>query len=256
MSACAAVSILFQSTRPLRGATSSAMPSTRTIMISIHAPLAGRDLGLGLDAAQLFISIHAPLAGRDDVMMHVCHVLGFISIHAPLAGRDAVPTFRIFSTAWISIHAPLAGRDGRATASCRHCREFQSTRPLRGATRPITAAWFRRRISIHAPLAGRDPSGATATKEKGNFNPRAPCGARPVGRDRNKGERKFQSTRPLRGATIVLDVLAKQGMISIHAPLAGRDPYYQHGVQFSKERFQSTRPLRGATIYWSAHGWL
>ena len=34
---------LFQSTRPVWGATSSAMPSTRTMMISIHAPRVGRD---------------------------------------------------------------------------------------------------------------------------------------------------------------------------------------------------------------------
>ena len=34
-------------------------------MISIHAPLAGRDLGLDLVALVDDISIHAPLAGRD-----------------------------------------------------------------------------------------------------------------------------------------------------------------------------------------------
>ncbi len=58
--------------------------------ISIHAPLAGRDLfnSIATSVYAFAISIHAPLAGRDrkDVPSDggVCN----ISIHAPLAGRD------------------------------------------------------------------------------------------------------------------------------------------------------------------------
>ena len=57
---------------------------------------------------------------------------------------------------------------------------------------------------------------------------------------------KFQSTRPLRGATEELiggfDAIA----ISIHAPLAGRDKEDMQRLLEDAE-FQSTRPLRGAT---------
>ena len=56
-------------------------------------------------------------------------------------------------------------------------------------------------ISIHAPLAGCD--GAASYYES----------------QRNK----FQSTRPLRGATCVLFFLRWVVPISIHAPLAGCD---------------------------------
>ena len=74
--------------------------------------------------------------------------------------------------------------------------------PLRGATpaaeegRNIT-----HNISIHAPLAGRDRVlhhvlGALI---------------------------KFQSTRPLRGATVDIKPYNDNYYISIHAPLAGRD---------------------------------
>ena len=78
------------------------------------------------------------------------------------------------------------------------------------------------------------------------FNPRAPCGARPVhdsiigecrvisihaplaGRDdatypERYNLKRFQSTRPLRGATGILPARTRASMISIHAPLAGRD---------------------------------
>ena len=124
---------------------------------------------------------------------------------------------------------------------------FQPTRPLRGAT----TAPHLRMGSI-------------------NFNPRAPCGARPrYGRKRPAGS-VFQPTRPLRGATT--STLCATGWITIstHAPLAGRDivsvlivarkkdfnPRAPCGARRLREvedakgvkTFQPTRPLRGATI--------
>ena len=56
-------------------------------------------------------------------------------------------------------------------------------------------------ISTHAPLAGRDDS------------PKVEDGQ----------HKKFQPTRPLRGATKKLDCFTGHGFISTHAPLAGRD---------------------------------
>ena len=81
-----------------------------------------------------------------------------ISIHAPLAGRDNIPA-AAGSGQPISIHAPLAGRD-------------------RLEALPDAA---QRRISIHAPLAGRDGKPIDGVTVRAHFNPRAPCGARPVG---------------------------------------------------------------------------
>ena len=78
---------------------------------------------------------------------------------------------------------------------------FQSTRPMRGAT-----------------TAGKGASTASLY-----FNPRAPCGAR-----QREGQPKeeriiFQSTHPLRGATFCPWIAHFVIVISIHAPLAGRD---------------------------------
>ena len=78
---------------------------------------------------------------------------------------------------------------------------FQSTRPVRGATRRCRS---------------RVPGGR-------NFNPRAPCGARRPGGVWRCKNGIFQSTRPVRGATRMDTALLAENDISIHAPRAGRD---------------------------------
>ena len=82
------LSTLFQSTHPLRGATSAAFYPLPVSGISIHAPLAGCDPGQGLlkGRRNIFQSTH-PLRGAT------LHKYGkgayfLISIHAPLAGCD------------------------------------------------------------------------------------------------------------------------------------------------------------------------
>ena len=106
-----------------------------------------------------------------------------------------------------------------------HIQKFQPTRPLRGATRVYALLQSAFEISTHAPLAGRDLGVISASvDEMNNFNPRAPCGARQLGTEyRNKGQKKFQPTRPLRGATLAEDRVGHGESISTHAPLAGRD---------------------------------
>ena len=142
----------------------------------------------------------------------------------------------------------------RAPCGARHivrhglvlCFQFQSTRPMRGATSLSNRnAWANSAISIHAPRAGRDssrrgrvcislnfnpraPCGARLLivpqiRSPVYFNPRAPCGARPDTWRSSTPRRKFQSTRPVRGATVSATVTADQINISIHAPRAGRD---------------------------------
>ena len=59
----------------------------------------------------------------------------------------------------ISIHAPHAGRDVTSQVPVFSGREFQSTRPMRGATSLELCRLCPERISIHAPHAGRDKYG-------------------------------------------------------------------------------------------------
>ena len=57
--------MIFQPTRPLRGATNFVNSSYSHFSISTHAPLAGRDQLKALNVLDSQISTHAPLAGRD-----------------------------------------------------------------------------------------------------------------------------------------------------------------------------------------------
>ena len=56
----------------------------------------------------------------------------------------------------ISIQAPHAGCDSYTGDVAAHTSAFQSTRPLRGATRVKKLTHINKHISIHAPLAGCD----------------------------------------------------------------------------------------------------
>ena len=83
------------------------------IVISTHAPLAGRDLKVGCLWDGLDISTHAPLAGRDAGLSGSA-IMVDISTHAPLAGRD-----RSFVFIWRAQHdfnprAPCGARQARA----------------------------------------------------------------------------------------------------------------------------------------------
>ena len=124
----------FQSTHPLRGATSGlSIGISRSNTISIHAPLAGCDSFPFACAAFARISIHAPLAGCDLCSAFpICASCKFQSTH-PL--RGATTARRTFAGCWIfqSTH-PLRG----ATLPFLPpppAKAFQSTHPLRGATR-------------------------------------------------------------------------------------------------------------------------
>jgi len=83
------------------------------------------------------------------------------------------------------------------------------------------------------------------------FNPRAPRGARRPCRTSPAARRRFQSTRPARGATAEQVQHPVIHGVSIHAPRAGRDAHFSPPSSPSL-LFQSTRPARGATRVWGA----
>ena len=102
----------------------------------------------------------------------------------------------------ISIHAPRVGRD-----------------PL-----SLIIFYLHFAISIHAPRVGRDTSkcvcpGATV------ISIHAPrVGRDTISQRRTASARRFQSTRPVWGATIaIVNGILTNLDISIHAPRVGRD---------------------------------
>ena len=101
--------------------------------ISIHAPLAGSDLGhLRHWHPADVISIHAPLAG-SDIGSRQNLVLRKISIHAPLAGSDDITRSHVRLNVDFNPRSPRGERRSRES-SCSGRTRFQSTLPSRGAT--------------------------------------------------------------------------------------------------------------------------
>ena len=88
---------------------------------------------------------------------------------------------------------------------------FQSTRPVRGATKAGLRGLLLCVISIHAPRAGRDPQLAALLTAVLKFQSTRPVrGATPNGAYAFIEPILFQSTRPVRGAT------AKVYKITLH----------------------------------------
>ena len=190
----------FQSTHPLRGATEPLPLSTTSISISIHAPLAGCDGCVEYDGGSRLISIHAPLAGCDPGK----------------ASAERQPDH-------FNPRTPCGVRLVRASGY-RASAVFQSTHPLRGATAKCSCWEYRACISIHAPLAGCDDTAASDAFDLFTISIHAPLAGCDV-QSYGIGSRNvaFQSTHPLRGATL-LPTFSRSAMT-----------------------FQSTHPLRGAT---------
>ena len=86
--------------------------------------------------------------------------------------------------------------------------------------------------------------GFTYSAHNKSFNPRAPRGARQSTYCEPATPKGFQSTRPARGATRAVSLLAKPGIVSIHAPRAGRDPFWD-SIAAREESFNPRAP-RGA----------
>ena len=172
-------------------------------LISIHAPLAGCDImrTLAMRGQAIFQSTH-PLRGATFMAQRTAPQGKGISIHAPLAGCDTTPADRQALTAYFNPRTPCGVRRRFCPRRCRG--------PL---------------ISIHAPLAGCDTLTVNSVAgTASDFNPRTPCGVRPADQrcPPPMGD-VFQSTHPLRGATIMPSHKGIVHEISIHAPLAGCD---------------------------------
>ena len=161
-----------------------------------------------------------PLRGatdhRDDHRRH-----DPISIHASLAGSDN-GAVDILGGVGISIHASLAGSDD-----------------------PRNEPQLEDIISIHASLAGSDDYGSDSVQYCRYFNPRSPCGERPLrevsvfrhynfnprspcGERRwlmaaSAGSADFNPRSPCGERRERMAASRGGSSISIHAPLAGSD---------------------------------
>ena len=146
-----------------------------------------------------------------------------ISIHAPHAGSDVHLLSKTKQRTDFNPRSPCGERLSKRTI-CWNLIQFQSTLPMRGATEEAYEVGESDFISIHAPHAGSDGAVPSSWMQWTYFNPRSPCGERLRPSQNALIESKFQSTLPMRGATVW--TFQEQPVVSI---------------------FQSTLPMRGAT---------
>ena len=190
----------FQSTLPLRGATSTTEGSRQWLTdFNPHSPCGERPATSETNKLTAQFQSTLPLRGatrhRMTMMvptvfqstlplrgatLQVCDFWGtarMISIHTPLAGSDS-DFQRKLSGETISIHTPLAGSD-------RSCRRRAGRRVY---------------FNPHSPCGERlDPRVGRGVR--GDFNPHSPCGERLSTSPCAGSTLAFQSTLPLRGAT-------------------------------------------------------
>ena len=164
----------------------------------------------------------------------------------PVRGAT-VPRESVGGRGQVSIHAPRTGRDAFLDSGRRTRFRFQSTRPVRGATRaPTSRACTSTGFNPRAPYGAR-PAALEAALQADEVSIHAPRTGRDDVRRYHPGEcARFQSPRPVRGATGGRALLPVSHMVSIHAPRTGRDGRHSSCLPVS-HRFQSTRPVRGAT---------
>ncbi len=165
-----------------------------------RAPCGARQYYTTLYQRDYPVSIHAPRAGRDKVIHHFSAGDDSFNPRAPCGARHAgaLPNPK---RKWFQSTRPVRGATRLCSRSRTHNDMFQSTRPVRGATKTVVLRYVTPFVSIHAPRAGRDHFYLLVVALY----------------------KVFQSTRPVRGATYFWPALAHLGEVSIHAPRAGRD---------------------------------
>ena len=236
----------FHSTPPIRGAPWAQSFVSFAPVFSSHAPIPGRDTPWSTPwTGSPYFNPRAPYGARLALIWRPAHDQNF-NPRAPYGARRG-RTGEPIRGAFISIHAPHTGRDLGYGLQVRDGKLFQSTRPIRGATSVYEKGAQFKTISIHAPHTGRDPRRRRRWDRGSDFNPRAPYGARRSGRAdpaaesdisihaphtgrdstaslQRKSLNRFQSTRPIRGATHRVARREPGSVrISIHAPHTGRD---------------------------------
>ena len=103
-------------------------------------------------------------------------------------------------------------------------REFQSTRPVKGATWALFCGESEDGVSIHAPREGRDQPASGAVAFAVEVSIHAPREGRDtISNSATVAGTSFQSTRPVKGATHAPRGCQRQHAVSIHAPREGRD---------------------------------
>ena len=125
---------MFQSARPVKGATVVEPYYIVQATVSIRAPREGRDYQEGMYklAVKKFQSARPVKGATADTKWQ--SLLYPVSIRAPREGRDQ-HVLKAVLVVLVSIRAPREGRDKGICCPTKQRSTFQSARPVKGATR-------------------------------------------------------------------------------------------------------------------------
>ena len=145
---------IFQSTLPMRGATSRCRIKANDGAISIHAPHAGSDPTVEFSEEYFRFQSTLPMRGATQGAAQEGRDNPDFNPRSPCGERLLLPSNPIL-TSYFNPRSPCGERPGTVNASAG------------------TVV-----ISIHAPHAGSDVKLSKPMLARLNFNPRSPCGER------------------------------------------------------------------------------
>ena len=204
------------------GATSSTDAVSNLVRISIHAPRVGSDSaadiynfkhhdfnprspcgerlegGTGTVVAVDF-NPRSPCGERPSAALSHWATRSFQSTLPVWGATIPTKTYK-FPTSDFNPRSPCGER---LRPDARHIlpHQFQSTLPVWGATYSAPTLLPPPLISIHAPRVGSDHFLGDLLQFRNDFNPRSPCGERPLWPQCSFSTTQFQSTLPVWGAT-------------------------------------------------------
>ena len=168
------------------------------------------------------ISIHAPNEGSDAAITALGKQALRFQSTLPMKGATAAPAGRTIRF-W-NFNPRSQWRERLITVrGATSPQQFQSTLPMKGATQASRSQGGVKNISIHAPNEGSDVITAN-TINKQIISIHAPNeGSDPNMLSLSLRFTKFQSTLPMKGATVCCPSYKRPYVISIHAPNEGSD---------------------------------
>ena len=168
----------FQPTLPLRGATCRLSLYDCRHLFQPTLPLRGATISASWEALRAGFQPTLPLRGAT-VVAHRHYCSSLVSTHAPLAGSDRCGTCGRARSSRFNPRSPCGERQSTRIVSGLSS-SFQPTLPLRGATRkgdsPKASSGFQPTL----PLRGATTARTLCNGYLISFNPRSPCGERPL----------------------------------------------------------------------------
>ena len=169
---------LFQSTLPLRGATCMFRENLVWVKFQSTLPLRGATRRLRLVSPQSEFQSTLPLRGATPNPVNATGWASHFNPHSPCGERLAAAGDYMLRYDF-NPHSPCGERPITLSESAANF-EFQSTLPLRGATR-VHRRWFARcrYFNPHSPC-GERRARCSRCCCCSHFNPHSPCGERPL----------------------------------------------------------------------------